>query len=110
MKAIKIVAAALLSGFFFVPGLALAKDVSTTLSVTGWHCGGCSSKTEAAIKEVKGVKSAEADIDKKRVVVAYDDSQTSVAAIQAAVKKLGYSAGAAKGDAPKADAAKKEPK
>ncbi len=71
-------------------GAALAKDASTTLSVTGWHCGGCSSKTEAAFRKVKGVKKVEADADKNTVTVAYDDGQTTLKALQDAIKSVGF--------------------
>ena len=78
------------------PGIALAKDATTTLAVKGWHCGGCSAKTESALKKVDGVKNVTADDEKNTVVVAYDDSKTNEKALIDAVKKSGFEASAAK--------------
>ena len=68
----------------------LAKETTTTVKVAGWHCAGCAQETEAAIKKVKGVKSASADFDKHTVVVAYDDAKAQPAQIAKAVSKAGY--------------------
>ena len=74
------------------PSAAFAKDANVTYSVSGWHCGGCSSKTEAALKKVKGVKSVTADSDKNTVAIAYDDSQTTEKALKDAIKSAGFEA------------------
>src|SRR5262245_25470034 len=86
------------------PAAALAKDAKTTLSVKGWHCDGCSSKTERALKKVEGVKSVESDADKGQIVIAFDDAKTSEKALVEAIKTLGYEASTAPA---KKDAAKK---
>jgi len=74
------------------PGLALAKDTSSTFAVSGWHCASCSGKTAEELKKVKGVKTVTADLDKKMVVVAYDDSQTNEKALKDAIKTAGFEA------------------
>ncbi|MHB1846647.1 MAG: heavy-metal-associated domain-containing protein [Deltaproteobacteria bacterium] len=71
-------------------GSAFAKDATTTLKVSGWHCSGCAQETEAAVKDVKGVKSATADFDKKTLVVAYDDAKANPGVMEKAVSKAGY--------------------
>lgn len=78
------------------PGIALAKDATTTLNVKGWHCGGCSAKTETAVKKVNGVKTATADDEKGTIVIAYDDAKTTEKALIDAVKQVGYEASIAK--------------
>jgi mercuric transport protein len=85
-----------LAFLFAGSGVAFAKDATTTFAVSGWHCGGCSGKTEEALKKVKGVKSATASLDKKQVVVAYDDSQTNEKALKDAIKSAGFEASSAK--------------
>ncbi|MGC4117357.1 MAG: heavy-metal-associated domain-containing protein [Myxococcales bacterium] len=40
----------------------MAKEATATLSVSGWHCGGCSAATEASLKKVGGVTSAKAEL------------------------------------------------
>jgi mercuric transport protein len=72
------------------PGIALAKDATATFSVKGWHCGGCSAKTESALKKVEGVKTVTADDEKNTVVIAYDDSKTNEKALADAIKKSGF--------------------
>ncbi|HJZ88037.1 MAG TPA: heavy-metal-associated domain-containing protein [Polyangia bacterium] len=86
----KLIGSAILVLSLTAGGAAFAKDASTTFSVTGWHCGACSSKTEAALKKVKGVKKVDADTDKNTVTVAYDDSQTTVKALQDVIKSVGF--------------------
>ena len=78
------------------PAAAFAKDTTSTFTVKGWHCGGCSAKTEKAVKKIDGVKSATADDDKGTLVVAYDDAKTNEKALMEAVKGAGYEASPAK--------------
>ncbi len=83
-KLFAVVAATLLSATAF------AGEATTTVKISGWHCSGCASDTAAAIKKIKGVKSATPDFEKSEVVVAYDDSQAKPADFEKAVKKTGY--------------------
>lgn len=68
----------------------MAKEATTTLSVSGWHCGGCSAATEASLKKVGGVSSAKADLGSGTVKVTFDDSKATVADLEKAVEKAGY--------------------
>ena len=83
----KILAFVLAAG---LSGAALAADKTETLKVSGWHCAGCSAKTEAALKDVKGVTSAAADKNKKQVTVTYDDSKTKRADLEKAIADSGF--------------------
>lgn len=69
---------------------AFAKEATSTLSVTGWHCEGCGDRTANAVKKVKGVKEAVADSDSKKLTVTYDDEVVKIAAIEEAVTALHY--------------------
>ncbi len=71
-------------------GEAMAKEATTTLNVSGWHCGGCSAATEASLKKVSGVTSATAELSSGTVKVTYDDSKASLADLEKAVEKAGY--------------------
>ncbi|MBI5549007.1 MAG: heavy-metal-associated domain-containing protein [Deltaproteobacteria bacterium] len=71
-------------------GEAMAKEVSTRLQVSGWHCGGCSAATEAALRKVGGVKAAKAELSQGTVSITYDDSVASLADLEKAVEKAGY--------------------
>ena len=79
--------------FVFAAGLstaALAAQKTETLKVSGWHCGGCASKTESALKDVKGVSTAAADKNKKEVTVTYDDSKAKRADLEKAIADSGF--------------------
>jgi mercuric transport protein len=69
---------------------ALAADKTETLKVSGWHCGGCASKTEAALKDVKGVTTVSADKNKQQVTVTYDDSKVKRADLEKAIADAGF--------------------
>ena len=71
-------------------GAALAAEKTETLKVSGWHCAGCSAKTEAALKDVKGVTVATADKNKKQVTVTYDDSKAKHADLEKAIADSGF--------------------
>ncbi len=84
----------LLSGFAIAAALstaALAGQKTETVKVSGWHCSGCSAKTETALKEIKGVQSATADKATKTVKVTYDDAQVKRADIDKAITDSGFS-------------------
>jgi copper chaperone CopZ len=70
----------------------LAAEKTETIKVSGWHCAGCAAKTEAALKEVKGVQSVATNKDKKEVKVTYDDSKLKRADIDKAINEAGFTA------------------
>jgi len=83
----KLFAFALAAG---LSGAALAAEKTETLKVSGWHCAGCSAKTEAALKDVKGVSAAVADKNKKEVKVTYDDAKAKRADLERAIADSGF--------------------
>jgi len=70
---------------------AFAAEKTETMTVSGWHCGGCSARTEAALKEVKGVTAAKADKNAKSVTITYDDAKVKSADLEKAIADAGYS-------------------
>jgi len=83
-----------LFAFVFAAGLStatLAADKTETLQVSGWHCAGCSAKTEAALKDVKGVSTVAADKNKQQVTVTYDDTKAKRADLEKAIADSGFS-------------------
>ena len=83
-----------LIAFAFAAGLstaALAAEKTETLKVSGWHCAGCSAKTEAALKDLKGVSTATADKNKQQVTVTYDDAKAKRADLEKAIAEAGFS-------------------
>lgn len=71
-------------------GSALAAEQSLTLKIEGWHSKGDAYKTEAAVKQVKGVRSVSADSAKKELTVVFDDAVASAAEVQKAISAAGY--------------------
>ena len=71
---------------------AFAAEKTETIKVSGWHCGGCAARTEAALKEVKGVTSVASDKNKKEVKVTYDDAKVKRQDLDKAIADSGFSA------------------
>jgi len=69
---------------------ALAAEKTETIKVSGWHCGGCAARTEAALKDVKGVSTVAADKNKKQVTVTYDDTKVARADLDKAIADSGF--------------------
>jgi len=71
---------------------AFATQKTETIKVSGWHCGGCAARTEAALKDVKGVTAVASDKNKKEVKVTYDDERVKRADLEKAIADSGFSA------------------
>ena len=71
---------------------AFAAEKTDTIKVSGWHCGGCAARTEAALKDVKGVTAVASDKTKKEVKVTYDDSKVKRADLEKAIADSGFEA------------------
>lgn len=69
---------------------ALAADQSLTLKVDGWHSKGDAYKTEQAVRQLKGVRSAASDAAKHELVVVFDGAATSEAEVRKAISEAGY--------------------
>jgi copper chaperone CopZ len=72
---------------------AFAAEKKDTIKVDGWHCGGCSARTETALKDVKGVTAVAADKTKKEVTVTYDDKVAKRADLEKAIADAGFKVG-----------------
>ena len=69
---------------------AAAADQSLTLKVDGWHSKGDAYKTEQAVRQVKGVRSATSDAAKHELTIVFDNAATSEAAVRKAISEAGY--------------------
>ena len=70
--------------------VAIAKDQKATYTVTDWTCEGCAKKTAKQLKQIQGVKEVATDLDKKELVVTFDDAKVKEAEIASAVKKMKF--------------------
>lgn len=86
----KLIAAPLLASLLSFG--AFAAEKTDTIKVSGWHCGGCAARTEAALKEVKGVTTVASDKVKKEVKVTYDDAKVKRIDLEKAIADSGFSA------------------
>jgi P-type Cu+ transporter len=86
----KLIAAPLLASLLSFG--AFAAEKTDTIKVSGWHCGGCAARTEAALKEVKGVTTVSSDKVKKEVKVTYDDAKVKRLDLEKAIADSGFSA------------------
>lgn len=68
------------------------KTEKLVLDVEGMHCGHCKARVEAALKAVKGVKTAEADLASATAEVVFVPSKVQPEAIAEAVCAIGFDA------------------
>ncbi len=95
-----LVAAALLLGGVGVLSLSACSGASSstqmavevTLAVEGMVCESCEEASSAQLIGIDGVESATPSHTEKSAVVLFDPGKTSVAALIAAIEKLGYKA------------------
>ena len=73
-------------------GSVTAKNVKPSFTVNG-ACGSCTDRIEAAAKSVKGVSAAKWDLKTQKLALTYDNSKTSVEAVQKAIANVGHDAG-----------------
>lgn len=67
-------------------------ELKTVTFSSNIHCKNCAKKVEENISFEKGVKALEVSVENKTIKVTFDASKTSVEALAAAIRKLGYSA------------------
>jgi copper chaperone CopZ len=74
----------------FCSGVAFAKEQKATYTVTDWSCEGCAKKSAKQLKQIQGVKDVATDLDKKELLVTFDDTKVKESEIAAAVKKMKF--------------------
>ena len=61
-----------------------------TFAIEGLHCGSCAVSVGMILRTVKGVASARANFDTKRVDVEYDATLANIVGMNEALEGLGY--------------------
>lgn len=69
---------------------AVAALRTVTLSVPGMYCAVCPITVKKALQKVPGVKKVEVSLERKEAVVTFDDSKTSIRALEDATFEAGY--------------------
>jgi len=73
-------------------GVALAKDVTAEIKVSGMTCGACAGGLQKTLERQKGVRKAEVSYEKGLATIVYDDAQTDEKQIREAINKTGFKA------------------
>jgi Cu+-exporting ATPase len=68
----------------------VSTTVDVSFPVSGMTCASCVNRVEKAISKVPGVEQAAVNLATERATVSYDQGQTTVADIAAAVERAGY--------------------
>lgn len=71
-------------------GTAFAKEVTTTIKVSGMTCQACAVSVQKSLERTKGVKHADVSSDKGLATVTYDDAQVTEQQLRAAIDKTGF--------------------
>ena len=69
---------------------AYAESKSVTLNVPSMYCEMCPATVSKALKKVDGVERVAASFQIREAVVTFDDSRTSIEALQKATANAGY--------------------
>ncbi len=69
-----------------------SKSRKISLSLSGMHCASCAGIIERSLKKVSGVAQANVNFAAEKAVIVFDNSQTKIPDLIAAVKKVGYKA------------------
>jgi copper chaperone CopZ len=73
-------------------GIAMAKETTTQIKVSGMTCGACAVSVKAALTRTKGVKSADVNTAKGLATVVYDDNQVSERQLVDEINRTGFKA------------------
>ena len=88
----------LISGTLKANSSSISGNEQTIISLPTIVCESCVSRVEKALKNTEGVIEYKVDLDGKTATVTYDNSLTSVSALETAITKAGYDANDKKAD------------
>ena len=69
-----------------------ATTKKSTIRVDGMKCAKCSGSVEKALKATQGVEKVEVSLDRKEVVVEYNDEQVTEAKLREVINATGFKA------------------
>lgn len=76
-----------------VTALTSAKTEKVEIAVKGMTCDGCQASVSKALMDIDGVKKTSVDYKKGKAVVEFDGGKTTLAKLETAIVKAGYTAG-----------------
>jgi copper chaperone CopZ len=92
MKNKVVLATAVLLMIAFASISALATTKKSTIRVEGMMCSKCTGSVEKALKETAGVEKVEVSLQRKEVVVEYDDEKVTEAKLREVINATGFKA------------------
>ena len=87
---------AIFLGVLLVAAVAMAKEVTTEIKVSGMTCQACAVTLQKSLEKVEGVKRADVSSDKGLATVVYDDANANEQQLRDAIDKTGFKAQPAK--------------
>lgn len=75
-----------------------AANKTAEISLPSIQCGSCIRTIEKALDKVDGITNIDIDVENKKGVITYDDSKTTLTAIEDAITGAGYDANDKKAD------------
>jgi len=87
---------AIFLGVLLMAAVAMAKEVTTEIKVSGMTCQACTVSVQKSVEKVQGAKRADASSDKGLALVLYDDANANEQQIRDAINKTGFKAQPAK--------------
>ncbi len=63
---------------------------TTTVNIDGMTCGGCVKSISNALAQVAGVAKSDISLEQHHATIHYDDSQTTITALQQAIEEAGF--------------------
>lgn len=87
---------AIFLGVLLVAAVAMAKEVTTEIKVSGMTCQACAVSVQKSLEKVDGVKRADVSSDKGLATVVYDDANANEQQLRDAIDKTGFKAQPAK--------------
>ena len=77
---------------FLLTGMAMAKDATAQIKVTGMTCGACAVSVKRALTKSAGVKTADVSVEKGLATVVYDDVRVNEQQLRDAINRSGFKA------------------
>ena len=79
-----------IAGLIAMSGAVAGKELTASIKVPKMDCDSCAVVVKRALGKTAGVKNTTIDVDKRMVMVVYEDSQVTPAQLQQTIEKTGF--------------------
>jgi mercuric ion binding protein len=77
-------------GMALIAGTAVGKEAIAELKVPAMDCAACTVVIKKALKQTKGVRTVDLNVEKRTATVVYEDTQVTEPQIAKAIEKAGF--------------------